>query len=98
MTSTRAGPGATGSKRILVALGGNALTPGGDARPNAQREATEHAMRQVAELVAAGNEVAITHGNGPQVGNLLVKNEISRYAVPPVPLDWCVAQTQATIG
>ena len=42
-------------------------------------------MRQVAELVAAGNEVAITHGNGPQVGNLLVKNEISRYAVPPCP-------------
>jgi len=40
----------------------------------------------------------LTHGNGPQVGNVLVKNELARDVVPPVPLDWCVAQTQATIG
>jgi carbamate kinase len=40
----------------------------------------------------------VTHGNGPQVGNLLVKNELSAAVVPPVSLDWCVAQTQATIG
>jgi carbamate kinase len=91
-------PGRDGTGRILIALGGNALTSEGDAGPKAQRQATEHAMKQVADLVAAGNEVAITHGNGPQVGNLLLKNEISRHAVPPVPLDWCVAQTQATIG
>lgn len=90
--------GSTGTRRILVALGGNALTREGDARPSSQQEAVEQAMVQVAELVAAGHEVAITHGNGPQVGNLLLKNEISRYAVPPVPLDWCVAQTQATLG
>ncbi len=40
----------------------------------------------------------ITHGNGPQVGNLLLKNDLARHVVPPVPLDWCVAQTQATLG
>jgi carbamate kinase len=40
----------------------------------------------------------LTHGNGPQVGNLLVKNELAAHVVPPVPLDWCVAQTQATIA
>jgi carbamate kinase len=40
----------------------------------------------------------LTHGNGPQVGNLLVKNELAAHVVPPVPLDWCVAQTQATVG
>ena len=40
----------------------------------------------------------LTHGNGPQVGNLLVKNEIAAAVVPPVPLDWCGAQTQGTIG
>jgi carbamate kinase len=40
----------------------------------------------------------LTHGNGPQVGNLLVKNEIAASVVPPVPLDWCGAQTQATLG
>ncbi|MGL5860409.1 MAG: hypothetical protein ACRCY9_04025, partial [Phycicoccus sp.] len=39
-----------------------------------------------------------THGNGPQVGHLLVKNELAAHVVPPVPLDWCGAQTQGTIG
>ena len=52
----------------------------------------------VAELVASDIDVVITHGNGPQVGNLLVKNEIAASVVPPVPLDWCGAQTQATLG
>ena len=42
--------------------------------------------------------MVLTHGNGPQVGNLLVKNEIAASVVPPVPLDWCGAQTQGTIG
>jgi carbamate kinase len=55
-------------------------------------------MSAVADLVAAGIDVVITHGNGPQVGNLLVKNELAAGVVPPVPLDWCVAQTQATLG
>ena len=45
-----------------------------------------------------GIELVVTHGNGPQVGNLLVKNELAAGVVPPVPLDWCGAQTQATIG
>ena len=55
-------------------------------------------MDRVAELVALGHEVVVTHGNGPQVGNLLVKNEIAVGVVPPVSLDWCGAQTQGTIG
>ena len=42
--------------------------------------------------------MVLTHGNGPQVGNLLVKNELAAHVVPPVPLDWYVAQTQATIA
>ena len=42
--------------------------------------------------------MVLTHGNGPQVGNLLVKNEMAAHVVPPVPLDWNVAQTQATIA
>ena len=45
-----------------------------------------------------GADVVVTHGNGPQVGNLLVKNELAAAVVPPVPLDWCGAQTQATLG
>lgn len=87
------------SGRILVALGGNAIAgPDGCATPEEQKRAVDAAMEQVAELIEHGWEVALTHGNGPQVGNLLRKNELARRVVPPVPLDWCVAQTQATIG
>jgi carbamate kinase len=56
------------------------------------------AMAAVADLVRNDVDVVITHGNGPQVGNLLVKNELAASVVPPVPLDWCGAQTQATLG
>ncbi len=85
--------------RVLVALGGNAMTgPDGSAWPAEQRTAIARAMEHVADLVAAGHEVVLTHGNGPQVGNLLVKNELAAHVVPPVPLDWCGAQTQGTIG
>jgi carbamate kinase len=85
--------------RVLIALGGNAMTgPAGGATPQEQDHAVRAAMEHVADLVAAGTEVVLTHGNGPQVGNLLVKNELAAHVVPPVPLDWCGAQTQATIG
>src|SRR5688572_9662171 len=85
--------------RVLVALGGNAMTNAdGRARPEDQIAAAEVAMAAVADLLAHDVEVVITHGNGPQVGNLLVKNEIAAAIVPPVPLDWCGAQTQGTLG
>jgi carbamate kinase len=83
----------------MLALGGNAMTNAdGRARPEDQIAAAEVAMRAVAELISYDVEVVITHGNGPQVGNLLVKNELAAAVVPPVPLDWCGAQTQATLG
>src|SRR5689334_20389987 len=83
----------------MLALGGNAMTDAsGRARPEDQIAAAEVAMDAVAELLAHDVEVVITHGNGPQVGNLLVKNELAAAVVPPVPLDWCGAQTQATLG
>ncbi|HZN70537.1 MAG TPA: carbamate kinase [Micromonosporaceae bacterium] len=85
--------------RVLVALGGNAMTTSdGRARPEDQIAAVAGAAERIADVVAAGTDVLITHGNGPQVGNLLVKNELAASVVPPVPLDWCVAQTQGTIG
>ncbi|MFG2000060.1 carbamate kinase [Spirillospora sp. NPDC048911] len=86
-------------ERVLIALGGNAMTaPDGSATPAAQAAAVAAAMEHVADLVAAGAQVALAHGNGPQVGNLLIKNQLAAHVVPPVPLDWCGAQTQATIG
>ena len=83
----------------MIALGGNAMTgPDGSAAAGAQRDALREASAHIADVVASGVEVVVTHGNGPQVGNLLVKNELAAHVVPPVPLDWCVAQTQATIA
>jgi carbamate kinase len=85
--------------RVVIALGGNAMTAAdGRARPEDQRAAIELAAEPIAELAVTGHQIVLTHGNGPQVGNLLVKNEIAASVVPPVPLDWCGAQTQATIG
>jgi carbamate kinase len=85
--------------RVLIALGGNAMVSAdGSAGPEDQQAAITLAMEEVADIVASGAQVVLTHGNGPQVGNLLVKNELAAHVVPPVPLDWCGAQTQGTIG
>lgn len=86
-------------RRIVVALGGNAIIQAGQRGTAEEQQANvDLTCRQLADLVAAGYELIITHGNGPQVGNLVVKNEMARHLVPSVPLHWCVAQTQATIG
>jgi carbamate kinase len=87
--------------RVMLALGGNAMTSrDGRARPDDQIAAARIAMAAVADLLTRPDpvDVVLTHGNGPQVGNLLVKNELAAGVVPPVPLDWCGAQTQATLG
>ncbi len=85
--------------RILIALGGNALSsPDGRSGPREQVDAARRAMVHVARLVAAGHEVVLTHGNGPQVGDLLAQAEIAAAQVPPVPLDWRDAETQGAIG
>jgi carbamate kinase len=84
---------------LVVALGGHAIVPHGAAGTAEQQVATiERAMGEVAALVSEGSDVVVTHGNGPQVGNLLTKNLLARHVVPAMPLHWCVAQTQATIG
>jgi carbamate kinase len=86
-------------RRAVVALGGNAITPSGSSGSAEQQTvAIAAAMAVLARVVAEGTEVVITHGNGPQVGNLLTKNVLARHVVPAMPLHWCVAQTQATIG
>src|SRR4028119_2214549 len=85
--------------RVLLALGGNAMTNAeGRARPEDQIAAAEVAMAEVAELLDHDIEVVLTHGNGPQVGNLLVKNEVAAAAVPPRPPGWGGAPPQATLG
>lgn len=85
--------------KIVVALGGNAMTaPDGSSSPDDQRRAIAVAADHIGDLVAAGHDVVVTHGNGPQVGNILLKNELAAHMLPPVSMDWCGAQTQGTIG
>jgi carbamate kinase len=81
----------------VVALGGNALTRPGErgtaAEQRANLRATCEALRPL-----LGDELVVTHGNGPQVGNELVRQERAADEVPPLPLYLAVAQTQAEIG
>src|SRR5216683_5387969 len=85
--------------QLVVAIGGNALQPAGEAADAAaQRRRIEATASRLSDLVAAGHDVVLTHGNGPQVGNILLQNEESRHLVPPMPLDVCGAESQAQIG
>src|SRR2546426_1004315 len=85
--------------KLVVAIGGNALQPAGEsADPAAQRRRIEATASRLTDLVAAGHDVVLTHGNGPQVGNILLQNEETRHLVPPMPLDVCGAESQALIG
>jgi carbamate kinase len=93
------GDDAQARRRLVVALGGNAIAPSGTGGTAEEQTLNiSRTMTMVADLIVDGYEVVITHGNGPQVGNLLLKNELAKHVVPAMPLDWCVAQTQATIG
>lgn len=82
--------------RTVVALGGNALAPGGEAAIAAQRERIEATADQLRKLHEAGHDLVVTHGNGPQVGALLRQQEASD--APERPLDVLVAETQAQLG
>ncbi len=86
------------SDRIVVALGGNALVRGGDESLDGQRRALEAALAGVTELVERGDEVLLTHGNGPQVGHALLRAERARGEAYDLPLEVCVAQSQGEIG
>jgi hypothetical protein len=85
--------------RVVVALGGNALLRRGeeDTFGNMYRSARLAAER-VADIAGAGWEVVVTHGNGPQVGRILLQQEAARQFVHPMPLDVCGALSQGQIG
>lgn len=85
---------------VVVALGGNAILRPLDRGTDAEQYANVYGTcGHVAGMIAAGHDVVITHGNGPQVGNLLIQNEEGiREGVPLMPLDVCVAMTQGHIG
>jgi len=86
-------------KTIVIALGGNALAqPGEEGTITQQFRHTRESLGAVVELAREGWRIAIVHGNGPQVGNALVRNEHARHLVPPLPLGVLVAATEGWIG
>ena len=83
----------------VVAFGGNALLRPGDSGTTAQQlQRARDAVRHLIPILARGYELVVVHGNGPQVGNLLIQSEAASPEVSPQTLDFCVAQTQGSLG
>jgi carbamate kinase len=84
---------------LLIALGGNAILPArGTGTFDEQCAITRITMQPIAALIRDGVQVVLSHGNGPIVGNILIRNEAARDTVPPMPLDVCGADSQGGIG
>lgn len=82
-----------------MALGGNAiLQPGQRGTNEEQMENVLKTCQEIVKVLKQGYEVVVTHGNGPQVGNILIQNEAGRAIVPEMPLDVCGAESQGSIG
>ena len=85
--------------KIVIALGGNALqTKNSAPTAEAQLEVVKQTCEYVAELVAGGYELAVVHGNGPQVGRIVLASETAKDVVPVMPFDVCGAMSQGYIG
>ncbi|UCH82857.1 MAG: carbamate kinase [Candidatus Latescibacterota bacterium] len=83
----------------IIALGGNAILPAGKPGTIGEQVAiTRTAMMEIEGLVAAKRQVVLTHGNGPIVGNIVMRNEAIKEDIPPMPLDVCGADSQGGIG
>jgi len=86
-------------KTVVVALGGNAITREYEEGNIAQQfKNTRQSLKSVVKLIKRENRVIITHGNGPQVGNALIRVEESRNVVPPIPLGVIVADLEGGMG
>lgn len=88
-----------GREKVLVALGGNAILKHKErGTAEEQFENVRETCRHMVALIKEGYRIAITHGNGPQVGDILLKNELSKDTLPPMPLDVCGAESQGMLG
>lgn len=87
------------SKRLVLAFGGNAIIADGQRGTIAEQFANvRKSLLSVAKILKMGYEVVITHGNGPQVGDALLRAEMASDVVPVNPLGICVAETEGTMG
>lgn len=85
--------------KVVIALGGNALAEAGKpATAEAQYEAVLQTANHVADIIKAGYQVIVAHGNGPQVGRIVLQNEIASSETPAMPFDVCGAMSQGYIG
>ena len=86
-------------EKIVIALGGNALQSGsGPATAEAQLEVVKKTSRHIADISKQGYELAVVHGNGPQVGRILMASEAAKDVTPAMPFDVCGAMSQGYIG
>lgn len=86
-------------KKIVIALGGNALQEAGKpATAQAQLEVVEKTSEYIADIIGAGYNVVLAHGNGPQVGRIVIQNEYASSQTPAMPFDVCGAMSQGMIG
>ena len=85
-------------RKVVVALGGNAILSD-DATAKAQQQALNETAKYLVKFIEQGDELIISHGNGPQVGNLLIQQAAAdSEKTPAMPLDTCVAMTEGSIG
>lgn len=86
-------------KKIVIALGGNALQEAGKpATAEAQLDVVEKTAEYIADIIEAGYKVVVAHGNGPQVGRIVLQNEYAVPVTPAMPFDVCGAMSQGYIG
>jgi carbamate kinase len=87
------------TKTAVLAIGGNSLIKDKNhIAMSWQYEAVKESAGYIADLIAAGLNIVVTHGNGPQVGFIYRRGELARHELPLIPLDICGADTQGAIG
>jgi carbamate kinase len=86
-------------KTAVIAIGGNAILRSGE-KPTQENQMRNVAVtaKGMADLIEKGYDIVVTHGNGPQVGDILLRNEIAKNELPPMGMDVCDAESQGQIG
>ena len=86
-------------KTAVIAIGGNTILRSGE-KPTQENQMRNVAVsaKGLADLIQLGYDIVVTHGNGPQVGDILLRNEIAKNEIPPMALDVCDAESQGQIG
>ena len=87
------------AKKAVIALGGNALIKEDqEGTIHEQFANTRLIVKSIVKIIKEGWDVVITHGNGPQVGAILLQNDLAKDVTPPMPLGICVAESEGFIG